>query len=153
MGEMEAGFCQQQLYWACGGLDGPYGGRAERRMNISLRNGIVAGFGSWRLCLRYLKEYRVGTWRFFDRKGCLKLIPNASSGCYRGLVNNGEQYVLLMRKIASPKRKMGNREQPCRMLPFRVWGVRGMVQCLCSSYHSLCRLREEAQQILLFIPP
>ena len=34
-------------------------------MNISLRNGIVASFGSLRLCLRYLKEYRVESCELF----------------------------------------------------------------------------------------
>ena len=61
----------------CEVLEGPYGGRAERRMNISLRNGIVASFGSLRLCLRYLKEYRVEICRFLDRKGGLWIVTNA----------------------------------------------------------------------------
>jgi hypothetical protein len=86
VGETEAGFCQQQLCWAVKCSRGPYGGRAERRMNISLRNGIVASFGSLGLCLRYLKEYRVEICRFLDRKGGLWIVTNASSGCYRGLV-------------------------------------------------------------------
>jgi hypothetical protein len=59
VGGTEAGFCQQQVVLVYEMLDGPYGGRAERRMKISLRNGIVASFCFFGLCLRYLKEYRV----------------------------------------------------------------------------------------------
>ena len=51
-------------------LDGRYGGRAERRMKISLRNGMVAGFGCSGYALRYLREYRVEGCELFKIEVC-----------------------------------------------------------------------------------
>ena len=66
MGGTEAGFCQQQNVLVYEKLDGRYGGRAERRMKISLRNGMVTGFGCSEFVLRYLKEYRVEGWGLLE---------------------------------------------------------------------------------------
>jgi len=70
VGGTEAGFCQQQNVWVYEKLDGRYGGRAERRMKISLRNGMVAGFGCSGFVLRYLKEYRVEGCGLFKMEVC-----------------------------------------------------------------------------------
>ena len=70
MGGNEAGFCQQQDGLVDKKLDGRYGGRAERRMKISLRNGMVAGLGCSGYALRYLKEYRVESCELFKTEVC-----------------------------------------------------------------------------------
>ena len=86
MGGTEAGFCQQQSVLVDGKLEGRYGGRAERRMKISLRNGMVAGFGCSGYALRYLKEYRVESCELFKTEAfdlCQMQIAGIIEACKR----------------------------------------------------------------------